>query len=261
MKRFRHAGWAALAIIPALFVTLAVTHPASAQGIQQPQATGTPRTACGKNVQCVQSIGDALIAKRIASLNAFIARINAHQRLTSDQKTALVGDAQTNITNLQAQQKLLDGETTIDAARTDVKNIFVNFRIYAVVLPRDEGEAYLDVLATIQSKFSSNESKISQAIQNAANKGINVTQEQQQFSDLQAKVTDAATQISNAQGLIPSLTPANYPGTTATLVQYRADHKAARVDLTAAAKDLKSIVTELKAAGAGATTTTPTPSA
>ncbi len=249
MKFSRHFAWAGLALISALAFSLVLGHPASAQGLRQPQATGTPRTACGKDVKCVQSAGDALIVKRVASLQAFITRINAHQRLTADQKTALVGDAQTNITNLQNWQHKLDGETTIDAARSDVRGIFTQFRIYAVVLPRDEGEAYLDALATVQGKFASNEDKINQAIQAAAAKGINVTQEQGQFSDLQAKVTDANTQIGNARALIPSLTPANYPGTTATLVQYRAGMKAARVDLTAAGQDLKNIIAELKAAG------------
>ncbi len=255
MKLTRPFKWVAVAIIPALALSLLLAHPASAQGAQ-PQATGTPRTNCGKDLKCVQLAGDALIAKRVLALQAFIGRINAHARLTADQKTLLINDAQTNITNLQNWRHQLDGETTVDAARSDVHGIFTQFRIYAVVLPRDEGHAYLDVLTTVQAKFVSNEDKINQAIQAAAAKGINVTQEQAQFSDLQAKVTDASTQLNSALALIPSLTPANYPGTTATLGQYHTDLKAARVDLTSAAQDLKSIITELKAAGAGSGTPT-----
>lgn len=203
-------------------------------------------SSCGKDPKCVIAWGDARIADRIAKLTTLNDRVNANTHLTADQKSALTGDAQTNITNLQTLKTKLDAETDVTAARADVKSIFTQFRIYAVVLPRDDREAVLDHLTNLQAKFVANEPKIQQAIQAAANKGVNVSQEQEQYTDLVAKVNAAATQDSAAQALVASLTPANYPGTAATLAQMKGNLKAAHDDLVAAHTDLKQIISELK---------------
>ena len=237
----RLSGWAA-AIVAAL-LSLVFTTPL-------PVAAATHTTGCGNNLSCVQTVGKQLIDVRVTALNTLIAKVQANTYLTDPQKNTIQTDAKANIPLLQALETQLMSETTVASARTDVHNIYTNFRIYAIVLPRDYHEIWLDHLSNLHDQFVSGEPTINQVIQTAAAKGINVTQEQAQYSDLIAKVTDAGTQVTNAQNLIATLVPANYPGTNQTLATMRGDMKQANGDLVAAAKDLHQIREELETAGA-----------
>jgi hypothetical protein len=215
-----------------------------------PVDAATMTGSCGKNLSCVQTFGKTEIDKRVAALNVLVGKVQANAYLTDQQKDTIQTDAKSNIPPLQALETKLMGETNIADARTDVRNIYVDFRIYAIVLPRDYHEIWLDHESNLHDQFVAGEPTINQAIQAASAKGINVAQEQSQYNDLVAKVTDAGAQITSAQNLIASLVPANFPGTTQTLATMRGDMKQAHGDLVAAAADLNSITQELKAAGA-----------
>jgi hypothetical protein len=256
LLRFSAIGLIALAAVVAIFAS----HASFAAAATAPAAgTGTPTTKCGSNLACVQNVGYGEIARRIAALNVLIARVSAHTHLTSAQQSAITEDAQTNISGLNTLNSKLKGETDVTAARTDVQDIFTNFRIFAVVLPRDYGEIYLDHMQNVHDAVTAKEPEIQSVLQQAQSQGIDITKEQGQLTDLETQVTNAGTQLSNAQGLIPSLTPANYPGTDQTIAQYHTDLKTAHTDLKAAAVDLTSIIAELKAAGFTKATPTPAP--
>jgi len=213
-------------------------------------AAATMTGTCGSNLICVQTFGKQQIDVRVASLNTLIATVQTHAYLTDAQKNVIQNDLKSSIPGLQALEKQLMGETVIANARDDVHAIYANFRIYAIVLPRDSHEVWLDHLSNLHDNLVAGEPTINQAIQAASNKGINVTQEQAQDADLVAKVSDAGTQITSAQNLVASLIPANYPATNQTLTTMRAEMKVADTDLGSAAKDLHQITQELEAAGA-----------
>ncbi len=232
----------------------AANHAAFAAARVAPAATSAPAHArCGQNLQCVIDFGNARIAERILALQRFIDRVNAHKHLSSSQSSALISSANSSISSLQTLQAQLDKETSITAARADVKAIYVQFRIFAEQLPRDYATLWSDALSNVQALFSSKESQIQQLIQKAGSPGNTA----QLYQDFVAKVSDAATQISNAQALLPDLTPANYPNPT-TKQQLRADLHNAHADLKAARSDLEQIIAALKAAGVS-TSATATP--
>ena len=216
--------------------------------------------SCGKNLSCVIAFGNARIDERVAALNVLIGKVNLKKHLTDAQKTALVADANTNINGLKALRTKLDAETTIAAARADVKSIYTDYRIFAVALPLAYHEVWLDELQSAQTAFVTNEPTISTAIENAKNHGCTVTMEQTQFTDIQNKVTDAGTQLTAAAGLIPQIKPSGYPGTDQTLKQMSQDLRQAHTDLTDAGHDLKNIRNEIHACE-GTTSGTPTPTA
>jgi hypothetical protein len=165
-------------------------------------------TSCGKDLTCVKTVGDGLINNRIKDLNAFVSRVQSHQFLTDAQKQQLVSDAQTNISGLTTLKGTLDGETDITKARIDVHNIFQQFRIYAIVLPRDTDEVWTFHLTSVQTTMASKESDIQTAINNS--KLTDKTQANNLLADYTAKLNDAAAQVTTVQGLFPQLTPANY---------------------------------------------------
>ncbi len=197
-------------------------------------------------VSCVQQFGDQQIDARLAALDKLNGDAQGHKGLTDQQRQAIENDVTTNENGLKALKTQLDGETDIKAALTDVKNIYVQFRIYAVVLPRDYGEIELFFEQNIITRMTGANQTITDLIQKAQQKGDDVTQLQALQTDYNAKLADATTNTNNAQALIPSLTPANYPGTDTTLKTYRTDLKNARQDIAAAAQDLHQMLVILK---------------
>ncbi len=259
MKKFARIGILSAALVAALVATMAIrggsASAASGIAVSGAQATGTPSTKCGTSVSCVIAFGNTAINERIASLQLLIARANARQHLTSDQRAAVVNSANTAITGLKALQTQLDGETVIANARTDVKNIYVQFRIYAVQIPSDYAQIWMDDLSYLQQAFTAKEPTIQQDIQKAGSPGNTTAL----YNDLVAQLTTAGTNISNGQALIPSLTPANYPATDQTLKTLKTDIQTAHAAMLTARTDLKQIIAALKAVSGATPTTTATP--
>ena len=209
-------------------------------------AAAAPAAGCGSDLSCIQKAGDKLISDRLEALSKLNDTAANHKGITDQQKSVIEQDVTTNKNGLTALQKQLDAETTVAAARVDIHKIFADFRIYAVVLPRDYGEIELFHEQNITTRMKNADSTISDLIAKAQAKGDDVTQLNSLKSDYDAKLADATTNENNAQGLIPSLIPANYPGTDATLKTYRGDLKTARQDLQAAESDLDQMHTILK---------------
>jgi len=224
-------------------------------------------TRCGTDISCVKKFGDDAIAKRQTSLDAATTRINgfvSKNALTSTQAGPLLDQITTNKNGLASLKTKLDGETDITAARTDVKNIYLQFRIYAVFLPRTRHVVALDIMTNVDGKLTAAEPKIEDAISKAP------ASEQGQlntlYSDFKAQLKEAEAQIDGAQGQLPVLTPNTYNTDRATydkaFAALHADTKAAHDALKKARDDLHQIAMILKGSkGTPVPSITATPSA
>jgi len=239
IKRFcsRHLAVLALALVGAfgLFGVAASAAPTAS-------AAGHCTT-----VACVQQFGDQRIQERLAGLEKLKDAAQNNKSLTDQQRGVVIKDANDNENGLSALKKKLDAETDIKAALGDVKNIYVQYRIFAVVLPRDYGEILLFHEQNVITRMTDAEQTISNLIQKAKDAGKDVTQLQALQTDYNAKLQDATNNTNNAQGLIPSLVPANYPATNNTLKTYRSDLQNAHKDIEGATDDLHKMLQILKA--------------
>lgn len=223
-------------------------------------------TTCTRtDVKCVIAFGDLRIDERTAALTTLNDRVNlqvAAGHLTSSQASAIQADITSNQNGLAALKSKLDAETDVSAARVDVRNIYTQFRILAVIVPRDYHEMVLDIMTNVQAKMAGLEPKLQQAISNAP------ASEQGQlntlYSDFTAKVAAASTQITNADRLVSSFTPDNFNNSLTAYrtnwLTFRSDILAGRADLRQAASDLHQMAKILKTS-APSTTATATPSA
>lgn len=211
------------------------------------------------DVHCVISYGDARITERQAALTTLgnaIADRAKNNHITSDQANALQADVTTNQHGLAALKSKLDAETGASAACQDVKDIYEQFRIYAVVLPRDYRTLELDIEINVAHKLKDLESKL----QNAVNGAPSSIKDQLTtlYNDYVTQVSNAEAQIDAAQGELPQLTPANFntnqAGYKTALTNLRNDVHTASKDVHQAGKDLHEIAKLLKGAG-GATPT------
>ena len=191
----------------ALFSLLALSIPATAFA-----ATPTTAPKCSaSDTHCWIMLGDQLIANRQSALtnlsNKVTGRLN-DKLITSDQANVLQSDISTNASGLTALQTKLNAETNATAARLDVANIFLQFRIYAVVLPRDYRRLYLDVAVNVDAKLRGLSEELKEAIQSspASKQGqLNAL-----FNDYLARLSAAEAQFDNAQSDFPALTPSNF---------------------------------------------------
>jgi hypothetical protein len=212
-------------------------------------ATAAPIASAASHcttTSCVQQFGDQQIDARLAALEKLKDDAQNNKSITDSQRAVIIKDANDNESGLHALKTKLDGETDIKAALADVKAIYEQFRIYAVVLPRDYGEILLFHEQNVASRMTDAEQTITDLIQKDQQAGHDVTKLEALDQDYTSKLQDANTQTTNAQGLIPSLVPANYPGTDQTLKTYRGDLKTAHDDLKDAASDLHQMYEILK---------------
>jgi hypothetical protein len=246
----------ALGVLAAVAAAIAIPMTASAA------PAGT--TACKGDLTCIKTFGDNRIGDRLTALTNLGNRVsndlNAN-RITSDEASSLQSDISTNKSGLNTLKTKLDAETTAAAALTDVKNIYVQFRVFAVVLPRDNHTLWLDIGGQVAQILRGKQSTISDAISKAP------AGEQAQlntlFTDYQNQLTEAESQMSAGNGILPSLTPDNFNNARTTyetnLTDLRNDTRTAARDLHTAAQDLHKIVAILKSnSTTSAATATPT---
>ena len=226
-------------------------------------AHSTLPTCVRTDVKCVIAFGDQRIDQRTAALTKLNDKASAQVaagHITSSQASAIQADVTSNQSGLTALKSKLDAETDATAARQDVKNVYTQFRIFAVVLPRDYHEIVLDIMTNVQAKLVGLEPKLQQAIASAP------ADEQAQlnslYSDFTAKLGAASTQITNANGMVSYFTPSNFDNNLATYrtnwLNFRSAVLAGRADLRQAASDLHQMAKILKPSATPAATATPT---
>lgn len=214
-------------------------------------ALAAPRSPAACDLACVKAFGDQRINDRLTALNTLNTRVQTaynNKRITSDQENALTADISTNQSGLNNLKTKLDAETSEAAARQDVKNIYVQFRIYAVVLPRDSRQLYLDLIINVRARMVALEPKLQAAIDKAP------PDEQAQlnplFTDYKSQLQAVEGQIDAAQGELPQLTPENFNNNRSAyetaLTNLRNDERTAHSDLKLAASDLHQMVQILK---------------
>ena len=222
----------------------------------QPTAGG-----CAGNVQCIIQFGDARIAERQTALTKTASTINnelSKGHITQDQANTLLGyvnEGQTDMTQIKTK---LDADTDATTARQDVKAIFENYRIFAVLLPKAHFGLWAAIETNVKDKLRDLQPKIEDAISKAP------TSEQQQlntlYSDYKAQLSEAESQIDAAQGQFATLTIQTYntdPTTYKSAFEdCRNDLKAGHAAIKQAASDLHQIVQIIKSNKTTATATT-----
>jgi hypothetical protein len=186
------------------------------------------------------------IERRITSLNGLIAKINAFKKLTESQKSAMVSQIQTEITNLTNLKAKILADVDDATLKTDVQSIVKGFRIYAFFVPKIHVLAAADALDNTAEKMSSLSGKLETRIAEAKAKGLNTATLDILLTNLKAKISDAKLQAQTTRDLVISLTPDGYPNNKTILQSARTKLVAGHKDLQLARQDAMNIIIELK---------------
>ena len=96
----------------------------------------TTTSASQARLGAIIAKGDQEITRRLSTLNTLTAKINAATKLTASDRATLTNEVDTTISGLTTLKTQLDSETTLAAAKTDVANIYSEYRVYALVAPK-----------------------------------------------------------------------------------------------------------------------------
>lgn len=249
----------ALGIIPALAYaqttatksgqTTVITNPINSTlvGPTKPVTKeGTNSSAASNNMENLRSRADQEITRRVKSLTALIARVNALKRLSTDQKAGLTTQIQAQIDSLNALKVKIDADTDMTTLKTDVKSIVDSYRIYALFMPQIGILTASDEILNTVDKFNVYVARFQTKINDLKAAGQDVTALQASLTDMQNQLKDATTQANNASSSALPLTPAGYPGNRSVLTSAKNNLLTARKDLQTARADGLSIYQGLK---------------
>lgn len=187
------------------------------------------------------------IDRRLNSLNKLIEKINAVKRLTDVQKSTMVGQVQTEITNLTTLKTKIEGDTDIATLRTDVQSIVKSYRIYVLYIPKMTIIANADrILNLIEGEIATLTTKLQLRIDEAKSNGHDTATLTGLMNQRKAKLDDATMQANGAIAKVTPLTPDGWPGNKEELQRARDMLKTARKDLNDAQKLANQVRVALK---------------
>lgn len=252
-------GGLALAATIALPVLAApVGGAATLPAAQEPAAAldlGTARCAgdwaavtADRTLGKVQAVGYCEIGRRLDSINRLRGIVNGTDVLTQAHASALTTILDGSASGLKNLRAEIAADTTVQAASEDVRRIFTDYRVYAlvsrqVVLVRadDRVDAAADRLTRAAGQLEA-------AIARAKASGKDVTAAQGHLDALNAAIAAARSQVSGDAAAILALTPAGWNAGTAkpVLDAGRASISAAQSDLRTGLREARAVIAALR---------------
>jgi hypothetical protein len=233
--------------VKAMLLTLPVVAIASLSPVLGSIANAeSTATASQDRLPTIISKGDQEITRRLTTLSTLTSKINAATKLSASDKTTLTSEVSSTISGLNTLKSQLDAETTVAAAKTDVANIFSEYRVYALVAPKIGLIKVADDQQVTESKLAALSTKLQARITADQTAGKNVTTLQADLNDMNAQVSASQAISSNMESTVISLQPTDYNSDHTLLSGDSAKLKTAHTDNAAAVTDGKNIIAGLK---------------
>lgn len=150
-------------------------------------------------ISALQALGVFMIGQRTAGLTRELNRVQNAQRLSTDTRTQLIAQIQTNIDDLATLKDKISSETDLAALKTDVKSIVISYRVYIVVMPQVRGLAVVDALKTYAERLTTVKDKLQAKTTELQQAGNDTTAIQADIDQAVAKMNDAQDAITRAE--------------------------------------------------------------
>ncbi|MBR7835449.1 hypothetical protein KDL01_19395 [Actinospica durhamensis] len=209
-------------------------------------STSTPTNSSGSGrLDTVKATAHARIEGRLATLHALALDVSDSKYLTSDEKSALDKQIDSDLSGLTALSSKMAAETTAAAVRTDEVAMVDDYRVYLLMAPQtrltEALAAESDAAATLQKAYT--------ALSDLAAKqsgGATATQKAE-LADLQSEVSAAQSAIANQVSTELAVQPGpDESAIHASLEPVKDAVKSARQDLVKARSDAKQLRASLK---------------
>jgi hypothetical protein len=229
MRHLTLARSAAIALLAAAFPV------ASALSVSSP----TP--SAGQNaLAALKAKGATEIDRRLQNLAGALDKLSNSTTLTAADKAALTKQLNDEVSGLTALKTKLAAETTVAGARADVQSIVLDYRVYALMLPKTRMMASADRFAVVETKLTKLHDELAAKATSSADKS--------KLADMSSQIANASAQTTKLETELLALQPTDYNANHAVLVTYRAAEKTAHDALVAARDDAKTVIDDLKSA-------------
>jgi len=209
----------------------------------------------------IKSKCDTAVKTRVSALQSDIGKINSDTTISSSNKSSLLSTANNDISGLQALDTTIQGDTTVQQARSDCQKIVNDYRVFVLFEPQvhltistDRLTAAISEVQGMSSKFATIVGKITDPTQKAT--------AQAALTDFNTKLAAAQSSLSGLSGVL-GLTPSGYPGNKSSLLTLQSTLQAIRGDLQAVRADVETIRNAVEASQPSPTpgaSPSPTPS-
>jgi hypothetical protein len=209
-------------------------------------ASTTSQTASNqKTLAQVIAEGNADISMRLTTLSNLVGVVNSTTKLSSADRAYLLAEVNGELSGLSALKTKLDAETSVSAAKTDVANIFLQFRVYALVAPKVTLVKAADGQQTTEGDLTTLAAQLQTRINDEKNANVNVSQLQTWLNEMEADTTNAQNISSSIEQKVLPLQPSDYDANHAILSGDYNDLKQSSSDNQASYGYAKEIVTVL----------------
>ncbi len=209
-------------------------------------ASTATSTTQQQHLQNIISRGNEEISRRLTSLNTLASKITSATHLTSSDAAVLSAEVSSAISGLQTLQTQLDASTSLSSAITYAKDIFTEYRVYAIVMPKIQLIKMADDQQAVQAKLSTMAQKLQARLTAEQQAGQNVASLLADLANMNSEIKAAAAISASVEAAVINVEPTDFNSNHSVLEGYNTQLKTAHTDDQAAFNDVKTIVNALK---------------
>jgi len=246
-----------LAALVGVTPALAAPAPETVPGAASQSAELNARRFCAREwaaakaeptVAHLQAVGFCEIDRRLVTIDRLQAVVDGARALTDAHETALEAILGTSATGLRALRAEIAADTTVTELRTDIRRIFEDFRIYALVSRQVQLVRAADTVDAAGASLTTASGRLEGLIDQAEANGKDVTEARAHLAAMEAAIDEALTDVDGVADEVLVLTPAGWNAGTAgpVLREARGAIGSARVDLGTAKAEARQVVAALR---------------
>ncbi len=212
-----------------------------AAGVSAPAYAATvARTCTASALAAAKTAVGASVSHRDSVLSALSGHLDVRPHLTSSHRTTLAGLYSADQVGLAQVLARVQADTTCAAASTDAQHIVTDYRVYLLVVPQSGLTLAGDVGTYGAQTLTAAEPAVRLAIKLLPSSS---TKEQAQtlYDDMAAQTSAALGDFAGVGDAMLALTPASYPGSSATLKAQAARVASGAKSLAAAGSDASQL--------------------
>ncbi len=219
--------------------------PAATPSASPAGASGKAAAGAAARLKVDKALASARIQGRISTLHSLSLAVQDSKYLTSDERSALSKQINSDLSGLTPLATRMSGATTVSAVRTDETAMVDDYRVYMLMAPQtrlvDAIAAETDAATTLQKA----DSALQQLL--AKQSGGGTAQQKSELADLQSQITQAQSAIGNDVATVLAIQPGpDASSIESALAPNKSAVKSARKDLVQARQDAKELRTSLK---------------
>jgi hypothetical protein len=196
----------------------------------------------------LQAVGGCEIDRALAGLTNLGSVVDTSTTLTADHKSALGAIVTSSTSGLQALRTKIDGDSSVDALRQDIRSITADHRVGVLVARQVWLVKAADTVGATVSGFDTTAGQLQAAIDQAAASGKDVADARAHLASMNGQVADASKAVEGIAAAVLPLTPADWNAGRAApiLTAARSSVVDARTALRAALADARQVLVALR---------------